>query len=28
LGVLRVSLQYFLHKAGIAKFKLSKNISK
>ena len=28
LGVLRVSMQYFLHKAGIAKFKLFKKISK
>src|SRR5688572_7706132 len=27
LGVLRVSMQYFLHKAGIAKFKLFKGIS-
>jgi glycosyltransferase involved in cell wall biosynthesis len=28
LGVLRVSTQYFLHKAGIAKFKLFKGINK
>jgi hypothetical protein len=28
LGVLRVSLQYFLQKAGVAKFKLFKGLSK